>query len=89
MSDVAYWMLRHGDACERYIKRTGEHASYVTVSHGMRGYFATIMGWNPGGFDGFYEPIDVCENSHEAPEGAAADARTIAEALGLTVRAAV
>lgn len=38
--------------------KDAEHAPYITVTHGMSGYFAVMLWWNPD-MDGFYEPWDT------------------------------
>lgn len=58
-----------------------EHKSYVTVTHGMRGFFAVLMWWNPD--PGFWEPWQSGIGSYKSGKEAAAEGRIWAEAEGL------
>lgn len=55
------------------------HAPFVTVSQGMRGWFAVIMWRNPE-LDGFWEPWQTSPQSFPFKDLAIRDARNWAEA---------
>ncbi|WEL95580.1 hypothetical protein [Xanthomonas phage vB_XooS_NR08] len=55
-----------------------EHPDYVTVTSGMRGYFAVYLKWNPE-HGGFYEPWNTGETCRNHAE-AVADAKAWAQA---------
>jgi hypothetical protein len=52
---------------------------YVTVTSGMRGFFAVLIDET----DGYPEPVQSGPGSYESPEGAAVEAREWARAEGL------
>lgn len=56
------------------------HPDFITVSHGLRGYFPVRMTWNE---DGFYEPYDSYPYSSGHPDKSAAVAVRWAESEGL------
>lgn len=49
-----------------------DHTLYVTITRGMRGWFAVMMWWNDIEPDlrGFWEPWQSGIGSYETPEGA-------------------
>lgn len=49
---------------------------YVTITKGMRGYFAVLIWWNP---EGFWEPWDTGCGSYDNAEAAAPEAIAWAE----------
>lgn len=53
---------------------------FVTVTYGLRGYFAVLMWWNP---DGFWEPWQSGIGSYVTAEDAAKEGREWAEAEGV------
>lgn len=55
---------------------------FITVSNGLRGWFAVNMWWNPE-HDGFYEPWNTGCGSYETREGAIKEAKAWAEADGI------
>lgn len=61
-----------------------EHPSYVSVTSGMRGFFAVLLTWDAEGR--FYEPWNTGIGSYESSEEAAVEARQWAEAEGLEYR---
>lgn len=64
---------------------TGEAAvkPYVTVTSGMRGYFAVLMHWHE---DGFWEPMQTGDGSFKTRAGAVPEALAWASAEGLEYR---
>lgn len=56
--------------------------SYVTVTHGMRGWFAVLMHWNTD-LGGFWEPYVTDSSSFKTREAAIPAAKAIAEAEGV------
>lgn len=46
-----------------------ERKSFITITHGMRGWFAVHMWWNPD-LDGFWEPYQSGIGSHKDRENA-------------------
>lgn len=54
--------------------------NYITISRGLRGYFATMVWWNP---DGFWEPWTTSELSFSTVEDAAVDGVKWAASEGL------
>lgn len=56
---------------------------YVTVTSGLRGYFAVLMWWNP---EGFWEPWNTSDFSSSKYEDAVQDARDWAQAEGIEYR---
>jgi hypothetical protein len=65
---------------EWWIRR--EHPPYVTVTYGMRGWFAVLLTWNDE-HGGFYEPFNTGPGSYKTSEDAQKEARLWAEAEGL------
>lgn len=59
-----------------------EHPPFVTITHGMRGYFAVLMTWSeyPDCDEGFYEPWNSGFGSYKAYAEAVPEARQWAEA---------
>jgi hypothetical protein len=55
------------------------HATHITVTEGMRGWFAVMMHWVPDD-GGFWEPVNSHPNSNAAREGAVLDAQEWAAA---------
>lgn len=53
-----------------------DKSPYVTISHGMRGYFAVLMHWH---IDGFWEPLQSGVGSFKTSEGAVEEAKIWAE----------
>lgn len=62
------------------------HPSYVTVTHGMRGYFAVMLAWNSD-LDGFYEPLMTGLGSYDTAAKAEPEAKDWASAEGVEYRA--
>lgn len=58
----------------------GEHPAYITITRGMRGFFAVHIWWNP---EGFWEPWQSGFGSYATREEAIPEARSWAEAEGL------
>jgi len=58
------------------------HAPFVTVSEGMRGWFAVVMWWNPD-LGGFWEPWQTSPESFDEKQDAVESARNWAVADGL------
>lgn len=71
---------------ERKLRKTMKYDEIknpvVTVTHGMRGWFAVTMWWNPD-MGGFWEPWETAENSWPTAEQAAVDGRLWAKNEGL------
>lgn len=65
-----------------------KHPDYITVQHGMAGYFAVLMKWCPaGGPDGgFYEPYETGNVRSPDRGHAEQEAHEWAEAEGVEVR---
>lgn len=57
---------------------TQEHPDFVTITHGMRGYFAVHLSWNSD-HGGFYEPWQSGFGSYATPQEAEPEARRWAE----------
>lgn len=55
---------------------------FVTITHGMRGYFAVLLVWNED-HGGFYEPWNSGFGSYETAKEAVPEAEMWAEAEGL------
>jgi hypothetical protein len=64
---------------------SNDHPAYVTITKGMREWFAVLLSWNPS-MGGFYEPWQTHPASNEDKEGAIADGKSWAEAEGLEFR---
>jgi hypothetical protein len=58
---------------------------YVTVTSGMRGFFAVLLMWNPD-HGGFWEPWTTSDSSFPTPDGAIEDAKAWADAEDLEFR---
>ena len=54
-----------------------DHKPYITVTHGMSGYFAVHVWWNP---EGFWEPWSTGFGRYSDKAQAIAEARQWAEA---------
>lgn len=67
---------------------TKEHASFVTTTKGMRGYFAVQVWWNPD-LGGFWEPWQSGIGSYATQREAEVDARAWAESEGLEFKESV
>lgn len=55
------------------------HPPYVTITHGMRGFFAVLMTWSDdgdGSSEGFYEPFNTGFESYKTYEDAIPEARS-------------
>lgn len=62
-----------------------DHSPFITVTHGMSGYFAVHMWWNntgEGGLPGFWEPYNTGIGRYRTKEEAAVEAKEWAEAEG-------
>jgi len=59
---------------------------YVTITHGMRGYFAVLLHWNED-HGGFWEPWNTSDFSYSSRAGAERDGKAWAEAEGLEFKA--
>lgn len=62
-----------------------EHKSYVTITKGMRGYFAVLMWWNEKD-GGFWEPYQSGIGSYETVDAAEPEAETWANLEGVEYR---
>ena len=62
------------------------HATYITVTQGMSGYFAVMLWWNPD-MGGFYEPWNTGVGRYPTREEAETEAKQWAEAEGVAYRA--
>lgn len=65
-------------------KTADAHKPYVTVTNGLRGFFAVLVCWNEE-MDG-YEPWNTSDASYAAREGAEEDAKAWAEAENVEYR---
>lgn len=63
-----------------------KHRPYVTVTSGMRGWFAVLMTWNENDGDGFYEPEQTGVGSYASSELASREAKSWAEDEGVEYR---
>jgi len=61
------------------------HPAYVTITQGMRGYFAVLLSWNIE-HGGFYEPWSSGIGSYETKEAAIPEAKDWAESEGIEYR---
>lgn len=52
-----------------------DRSPYVTVTKGMRGWFAVLVCWSDEGGEGLWEPYATHENSHPSRAGAEEDAK--------------
>jgi hypothetical protein len=59
---------------------TPSHNNYMTVTHGMSGFFAVKLWWNP---DGFWEPWTTGFGRYATREEAVAEAKELAEEEGI------
>ena len=57
----------------------------VTVTHGLRGYFAVLLWWNPE-YGGFWEPWESGIGSYTTKSAAEEEAKDWAEAEGVEYR---
>ena len=62
---------------------TTEHPSFVTITNGMRGFFAVLVWWNP---EGFYEPWSTGIGSYATGDDAVAEAENWAKDEGVEFR---
>ncbi len=58
----------------------GDTSPYITITQGIRGYFAVHMWWNP---ERFWEPWQSGFGSYRTPEAAMIEAEIWAKAEGL------
>lgn len=58
---------------------------YLTIAHGLRGYYAVLMWWNDED-GGFWEPWQTGLCSYRTAAAAEGDAREWAQAEGLEFR---
>jgi hypothetical protein len=68
---------------------SAEHPPYVTITSGMRGYFAVLMTWTEYDNcrdDGFYEPENTGFGSYKTYAEAVPEARSWAEAEGCELK---
>lgn len=65
------------------ITPANSHPPYITITKGMRGYFAVHVTWNP---DGFYEPYDTGIGSFPSASAAEPEAKMWAEEEGIEYR---
>ena len=56
-----------------------EHPDYVTITHGMRGFFAVYMMWNED-LGGFYEHYETGIGSYKTSSDAVPEAMQWAQA---------
>lgn len=75
------------DGGPRAYPASAQHPDYITVTHGMRGYFAVHLTWNPD-LGGFYEPEQTGLGSYHAPDAPALleEAKEWAAALDVEFR---
>ncbi len=52
--------------------------AYITVMHGLRGYFACYVWWNPD-MGGFYEPYQTGIGSYDSRKKAEQEAKSWAD----------
>lgn len=64
------------------VRETTARKDYITVTRGLRGYFAVHVWWNPE-HGGFYEPWQSGVGSYDSAKDAAVEAQQWAEAEGL------
>jgi hypothetical protein len=50
------------------------HKPYVTITRGMRGYFAVLLSWNHE-YGGFYEPFNTGVGSYKTAAQAEPEAK--------------
>ena len=73
--------------CYREVRPEREHRCfYMTVTHGMRGYFAVLLWWNRD-YGGFWEPWNTGIGSYDSAQKAEQEARQWAEEEGVEFRA--
>jgi hypothetical protein len=51
-----------------------EHPDYITITHGLSGYFAVLVTWSED-FGGYYEPYQTGVERHAKIEDAIAEAK--------------
>ena len=64
---------------------TETKAPYITVTHGMSGYFAVLLTWNPD-LGGFYEPEQTGMGRYRSADVAAEEGRDWAAVEGIEFR---
>lgn len=57
--------------------------AYITVTHGMRGWFAVFVCWTVEDGGGFYEPWTTHPVSHATRDAALAEAQSWARSEGV------
>lgn len=62
-----------------------EHATFITTTHGMRGWFAVMMHWNTD-CGGFWEPLNTGFGSYVFKDHAEREGREWAEAEEMEFR---
>lgn len=62
-----------------------EKPAFITVMHGLIGYFAVLVSWNED-LDGFYEPYQTGPGRYRDAKEAAKEARAWARDEGLEFR---
>lgn len=62
-----------------------DHPDYVTVTHGMRGYYAVYLKWTDER-GGFYEPWNTSDLSYKTHKSAVIEAKSWAKADGVAYR---
>lgn len=62
-----------------------ENPAYITITHGMSGYFAVKVWWNPD-HGGFYEPWDTGDGRYANAADAEPEAMEWAHTEGLEYR---
>ena len=62
-----------------------DHKTYITITKGMRGYFAVMVWWNNKDNDGkgFWEPWQTGIGNYKWPEQAETEARDWADSEGI------
>lgn len=60
----------------------GSHENFVTVTHGMSGWFAVLFWWNPE-MGGFWEPYTTAAGRYRTKEEAIAEGTEWADQLEL------
>ncbi len=61
------------------------HPDYVTVTHGMRGYYAVYLKWTEDN-GGFYEPWNTSDLSFKHHKSAVIEAKAWAKADGVAYK---
>lgn len=60
----------------------GSHENFITVTHGLSGWFATMYWWNPE-MGGFWEPYETGEGRYATKKEAIAEGIAWADELEL------